>query len=191
MTSKIPALSKGVHTTESANGRGYIKIAFGSLAELHAADDELRALLAANPQCWPCWSCRAPVTMANRADADGNCPHCEVELDLEDWPAAPVVERQDNQQMARMPVERCYDVRAKMIIAFNESRKAGGDLDDGLDAAYKAALRYSPASLPAPVAVASREESICWLKRIDGIGQNRAELIYSMGFRRHTEVPQS
>lgn len=42
-----------------------------------------------------------------------------------------------------------------------------------------------------PVAVASREESIAWLKRIDGIGQNRAELIYSMGFRRHTEVPQS
>jgi len=44
---------------------------------------------------------------------------------------------------------------------------------------------------PAPVAVASRDESIAWLKRIDGIGQNRAELIYSMGFRRHTEVPQS
>ncbi|NWB64092.1 hypothetical protein HX880_34480 [Pseudomonas sp. F1002] len=44
---------------------------------------------------------------------------------------------------------------------------------------------------PEPVAVASRDESIAWLKRIDGIGQNRAELIYSMGFRRHTEVPQS
>lgn len=71
--------------------------------------------------------------------------------------AAPVVERQDDQQMACMPVERCYDVRTKMIIAFNESRKAGGDLDDGLDAAYKAALRYSPNPLftapPAPVAV--------------------------------------
>ena len=31
---------------------------------------------------------------------------------------------------------------------------------------------------------ASRDDSIAWLKRIDGIGQNRAELIYSMGFRR-------
>jgi hypothetical protein len=31
---------------------------------------------------------------------------------------------------------------------------------------------------------ASRDDSIGWLKRIDGIGQNRAELIYSMGFRR-------
>lgn len=60
--------------------------------------EKLRAILAAKPQCWPCWSCHAPVTMANRADADGNCPHCEAELDIEDWPfpdgvAAPVVER--------------------------------------------------------------------------------------------------
>lgn len=47
-------------------------------------------------------------------------------------------------QMASMPVERCYGVRAKMIIAFNEAKKAGGDLDDALDAAYKSALRYSP-----------------------------------------------
>ncbi len=62
------------------------------------------------------------------------------------------------EQVACMPVERCYDVRAKMIIAFNESKKAGGDLDDALDAAYKSALRYSPNPLsvqqPAPVAVA-------------------------------------
>ncbi|MDY7554269.1 hypothetical protein RGV59_26320 [Pseudomonas sp. FG1] len=61
------------------------------------------------------------------------------------------------EQLACMPVERCYDVRAKMIIAFNEARKNGGDLDDALDAAYKSALRYSPtpmsAEQPAPVAV--------------------------------------
>lgn len=72
---------------------------------------------------------------------------------LFDVPAA----KFNGEQMACMPVERCYDVRAKMIIAFNEARKTGGDLDDGLDAAYKAALRYSPnpllASPPAPVAV--------------------------------------
>lgn len=40
----------------------------------------------AKPKCWPCWSCHAPVTMANRADADGHCPHCEAELDIESWP---------------------------------------------------------------------------------------------------------
>jgi hypothetical protein len=58
---------------------------------------ELRALLAANPNSWPCWNCKKPVTMANRADADGNCPHCKAELDIEQWPfpdqPAPVVER--------------------------------------------------------------------------------------------------
>ncbi|WP_434706874.1 hypothetical protein J3Q07_08155 [Pseudomonas sp. D4-18] len=75
------------------------------------------------------------------------------------------------EQVAYMPVERCYDVRAKMIIAFNESRKNGGDLDDGLDAAYKAALRYSPSPMiaeqPAPVAVVMPE-----LDDHDRSGQN-------------------
>lgn len=78
---------------------------------------------------------------------------------------APVVERQlveDVVQMASMPVERCYDVRAKMIIAFNEAKKAGGDLDDQLDAAYKAALRYSPA----PQDFADQQSTIAQL-RID------------------------
>lgn len=34
----------------------------------------------------PCWSCRKDVTMASRADADGDCPHCGVALDIECWP---------------------------------------------------------------------------------------------------------
>jgi len=57
--------------------------------------------------------------------------------------------RPQGEQVAHMPVERCYDVRAKMIIAFNEARKSGGDLDDALDAAYKSALRFSPNPLAA------------------------------------------
>ncbi|MBC2658606.1 hypothetical protein H7A76_24475 [Pseudomonas sp. MSSRFD41] len=52
--------------------------------------------------------------------------------------------KHQGEPVARMPVERSYDVRAQMIIAFNETKKAGGDLDDALDAAYKSALRYSP-----------------------------------------------
>jgi len=52
--------------------------------------------------------------------------------------------RPHGEPVAHMPVERCYDVRAKMIIAFNEAKKSGGDLDDALDAAYKSALRFSP-----------------------------------------------
>jgi hypothetical protein len=33
----------------------------------------------------------------------------------------------------------------------------------------------------------SRDDSIAWLMRIDGIGRSRAELICSMGFRRMPE----
>lgn len=28
-----------------------------------------------------CWSCKRPVTMAQWREADGNCPHCGVEID--------------------------------------------------------------------------------------------------------------
>lgn len=65
----------------------------------------------------------------------------------------------EREQVALMPVERSYDVRAKQIIAFNECRKAGGDLDDALDAAYKAALRYTPAPAEQIEAVARVRES--------------------------------
>lgn len=30
-----------------------------------------------------CWSCKEFTTLRARADADGNCPHCNVEIDLE------------------------------------------------------------------------------------------------------------
>lgn len=46
MTNKIETLSKGFYTTGYSGDQGYILINFGSLADLHAADDELRALLA-------------------------------------------------------------------------------------------------------------------------------------------------
>ena len=50
--------------------------------------DTVRALLATGGQAYPCWSCNAAVTKKQRSDADGNCPHCNAELDLEDWPRA-------------------------------------------------------------------------------------------------------
>lgn len=40
----------------------------------------------AQGRSWACWSCKQPVTMKQRADADGNCPHCNAELDIELWP---------------------------------------------------------------------------------------------------------
>lgn len=76
--------------------------------------------------------------------------------------AQPAAQHQ-GEQVAYVPVDRCYDVRAKMIIAFNEAKKAGGDLDDALDAAYKSALRYSPNPMnveqPATAAVEPPERS--------------------------------
>lgn len=76
---------------------------------------------------------------------------------LEDWSMGKPAAQHQGEPVACMPVDRCYDVRAKMIIAFNETKKAGGDLDDALDAAYKSALRYSPNPMtseqPVPVAV--------------------------------------
>jgi regulator of replication initiation timing len=59
------------------------------------------------------------------------------------------------EQVALMPVERSYDVRAKQLLAFNTCKQGGGDLDDALGAAYKAALLYTPHpdEQPAPVSV--------------------------------------
>ncbi|WP_288937006.1 hypothetical protein [uncultured Sphingomonas sp.] len=100
------------------------------------ARDKLRAMLDAP-------TCKTPSGAACPGDGVGPCKKCAA--------AQP-----QGEPVAHMPVERCYDVRAKMIIAFNEAKKAGGDLDDALDAAYKSALRYSPnpmnAEQPAPVA---------------------------------------
>ena len=66
-------------------------------------------------------------------------------------------EQHQGEQVASVPVDRCYDVRAKMIIAFNEAKKAGADLDDCLDSAYKAALRFSPNPQTSDVAPAEIE----------------------------------
>ncbi len=38
---------------------------------------------------FPCWSCREPVSMSERSEADGDCPECGAELDLDLWPAPP------------------------------------------------------------------------------------------------------
>ncbi|KAA8555173.1 hypothetical protein [Pseudomonas marginalis] len=94
-----------------------------------------------------------------------------------------------------------YDAPAKPQgepVAWCIDREEPGHLGGYCSAAMKASgvgfqghTKPLYAEQPAPVAVASRDESVAWLKRIDGIGQARAELIYSMGFRRHTDVPQS
>lgn len=84
---------------------------------------------------WPCWSCKNPVTMKQRANADGDCPHCGVELDIESWPypdgAAPVVERQPVPVM-KLEAERLLCGDGEYAVSFvksgwlDECRKTGG-----------------------------------------------------------------
>lgn len=43
---------------------------------------------------WPCWSCKEEVSMDERSGADGDCPKCGAELDLELWPNPPASQEQ-------------------------------------------------------------------------------------------------
>lgn len=89
-------------------------------------------------------------------------------------------EQHKGEQVASMPIERCYDVRAKMIIAFNEAKKAGSDLDDCLDSAYKAALRYSPNPLNATADRAEAERLRAVIEQQKNLIESlRAELVES------------
>jgi hypothetical protein len=67
----------------------------------------------------------------------------QLRLDAADQRIDELTQRH-GEHVALVPVVRSYDVRAKQILAFNTSKQAGGDLDDALGAAYKAALRYTP-----------------------------------------------
>ncbi|WP_443692051.1 hypothetical protein ACRZ5O_22750 [Pseudomonas protegens] len=128
-----------------------------------SVSEQLRALLAkpAKPTKSECPHCLG--------DSMFGCAECEPE-DLGQHQGEPVaVMYADGSVLTKAECGSAFDICCKV----------------------ETPLYTRPAEQPATVAVASREESISWLKRIDGIGQNRADLIYSMGFRRHTEVPQS
>ncbi|MGV8921619.1 MAG: hypothetical protein ACOH2R_28270 [Pseudomonas sp.] len=58
-TEGLSVLRTGFYTTESAGYRGCIKISFNSLDDMHKADDELRAMLAAPTQLQPDRSAQA------------------------------------------------------------------------------------------------------------------------------------
>ncbi len=138
-------------------------------------------------RAWVSWQARAALSRPDAAEvarltAERNA--LQQRLNAADQRIDELT-RGDGEQIALMPVERSYEVRSRQIIAFNTSKQAGEDLDDNLGAAYKAALRFTPS--PDASAFLDRDDSIAWLKRIDGIGQNRAELIYSMGFRRRAD----
>lgn len=62
-----------------------------------------------------------------------------------------------NGREVRVPLERSYDTRVKMLLAFNTSRQAGFDVDEALEAAWQALLRFS--NLPAAYAAEEPERT--------------------------------
>lgn len=74
--------------SENASSRSDRAYAARMLRTGNHIDSAIAAAEAAQPvdAAYPCWSCKKPVTIAQRGDADGNCPHCHAELDGEDWP---------------------------------------------------------------------------------------------------------
>lgn len=43
---------------------------------------------AASPTMMECWSCKKSLTLQQRLEADGMCPHCDAEIELDDAPAS-------------------------------------------------------------------------------------------------------
>ena len=42
-----------------------------------------------------CWSCEVGMTLDQRSEADGNCPHCSVEIDVDECLATALSERDE------------------------------------------------------------------------------------------------
>lgn len=93
----------------------------------------------------------------------------------------------ENGQTAMLPVQRSYDIRAKQLIAFNESRQAGNDVDQALEVAHLAMLRNSSATVENPVKPGLY--AIRHLDNWDGEGDMRVSLATydDKGVWRHDE----
>ncbi|KSQ40156.1 hypothetical protein APB26_02505 [Pseudomonas aeruginosa] len=67
-----------------------------------------------------CWQCEESMTLAQRGDEDGQCPHCGVEVDLEDYLIAAKAEAQALR-------EEVAELRARVVVvpdAANDRRKS-------------------------------------------------------------------
>lgn len=42
-----------------------------------------------------CWSCGMDVDLKQRADADGMCPYCDAEIDIEEYKPEEIEENMD------------------------------------------------------------------------------------------------
>ncbi|MBN3851953.1 hypothetical protein G3N59_01045 [Paraburkholderia sp. Ac-20340] len=85
--------------------------------------------------------------------------------------------------LARVLVERSYDMRAKAIIAFNTAEQSGKDRDDALDAAWHAMLNASPtvgADVGAPINLEGLRKKLLTPRKI---------LRDDQGFLTHPDYP--
>jgi len=126
-------------------GRGYIANLFKTVLKRHDYRQYINERLAGDFAC----------TLAQHfEDVKAREQALQLRLNEADQRIDELTPSKD-EQVALMPVERSYDVRAKQILAFNTCKQGGGDLDDALGAAYKAALRYTPhpGEQPAPGSV--------------------------------------
>lgn len=116
-------------------GRGYMAHLFKTVLKRHDYRQYINERLAGDFAC----------TLAQHfEDVKAREQSLQLRLNAADQRIDELTAQHQGEQVALMPVERSYDVRAKQIVAFNTSRKDGGDLDDALGAAYQAALRYTP-----------------------------------------------
>lgn len=68
-----------------------------------------------------CWSCKQTVSLDDRADADGSCPHCCVELDLEEYLRT---------ALAAAPAAPAADAGLSLIEWTKDAEDWGGALND-------------------------------------------------------------
>ncbi|HBO9153613.1 hypothetical protein [Pseudomonas aeruginosa] len=77
-----------------------------------------------------CWQCEESMTLAQRGDEDGQCPHCGVEVDLEDYLIAAKGEAQAlREEVAR--VNRIAWAMALDIAAVGVALGIPGDQQEG------------------------------------------------------------
>lgn len=86
-----------------------------------------------------CWNCTGSVTLDEREDQDGYCPHCLSELDLSDYLVQAITER----DALRLDAERYRWLRAaENDVAVMFGGHAWEDMSDKwLDAAIDQAMR--------------------------------------------------
>ena len=112
-----------------------------------------------------CWSCHVPVTLNERAECDGECPHCASELDLDDYLGTAVMALAE----LRQSIEGTNGYKYKAEL-YDEVWQAARDRGFGNVVGALAALDALQAEL-----AAMREQKPCATIRLKYLGNGRFE----------------